>query len=55
MDILIINRIVAGIIAVIFIIICEKFKIPPFACFILAIIYLMLMTFIFEIIKELIK
>ena len=50
-----INRILALILYCTCIFICEKFKLSPIACFLLATFYIIGLSFLFEFIKEVLK
>ena len=50
-----VNRIVALVFYCIFIWLCEKYKIQPAWCFIIATFYIFVLTFLFEIIREVLK
>ena len=54
-SILWINRIVAVVFYCILIYLCEKYKIQPTWCFIIATFYMIGLTFLFEIIKAVLK
>lgn len=50
-----INRIIALISYAICIFICEKYKLPPVWCFTIAVVYMFVVSFFFEIAREILK